>query len=155
MKKILPLIFVIFVSACTTYNPIPEGYSGPVANIEDTFSDDTGSSAHYFILYKMDGKMVSNSFGATRSRYVGMGAIFDPVMIDREVLPEYAEFTIHGFKYFPTDAQAMFGDSMKIEKVVTFTPKAGEKYYIKGKLGKEKSEVWIEDASGKIISSDE
>lgn len=152
MKNILQILVVAFlVSSCATFNPIPEGYNGPVANIEDTYSNDTGLSAHYFTLYKINGNTISSSFGATRTRYSGQGMNFDPVMVSRDVLPEQAEFTLQAYKFFPTDAQSFFSDSMMVEKTVTFMPEENKKYYVKGKLNKEKSEVWLEDENGNVI----
>ena len=152
MKKIvLGILIGLFVSSCATFNPIPEGYSGPVANIEDTSSNDTGLSAHYFELSKINGNMISTSFNATRKKYSGQGTNFDPVMLNRDVVPEEAVFTIQGYKFFPTGAQALFSNDLMVKKDFIFTPEANKKYYIKGELSKELSQVWMEDENGNII----
>ena len=95
--------------------------------------------------------MISTSFGATRGKYSGQGTNFDPVMVTRDVVPEEAVFTIQGYKFFPTDAQSLFSNNMMVKKEFTFTPEANKKYYVKGKLSKELSQVWMEDESGNTI----
>jgi hypothetical protein len=145
------MVIAFLASSCAVYNPIPEGYSGPVASMEDTHSNYTGRSAHYFTVHKIDGKLISSSFAATRTRYYGQGMNFSPVMVSRDVLPQQAEFTLLAYTFFPTDAQSLFGNSVSVEKTFTFTPEEGAHYYVKGTLNAEAPDVWLEDASGNVI----
>ncbi len=151
MKIFLVLAVFILVS-CASYSPIPEGYDGPTARISDSYTNDTGASAHYFMLYKIDSHVIRNSWGATRSRYQGMGVQFDPVIVERSVVASEAKYTLQGIKFFPTDVQSLFGNEMKVTGDIVFTPEANKNYYVRGELSKDGSKVWLEDSEGNIVS---
>ena len=151
MRAFLISVVMITLAGCATYKPVPDGYSGPTASIKDTYVNKTATSAHYFELNKVNGKYVSSSFGETRGRNYGRGMIFDPVMVEREVLPEEQVFTIVGHVFFPTDAQLLFGNTLKVEGTVKFVPEAGETYLVRGSISESISEVWIENSRGKIV----
>lgn len=148
MKKLLISFFVVFLSGCATYNPIPEGYSGPTSTISDSYSNKRSSSAHYFILTKVDGNTVRNSWDATRAKNGGRGTEFTPEIISREVPSKKQTFTIQGLAFYPTDAQSLIFNDMSIVKVVSFSPAENERYIVKGSLSKAGSDVWIEDSKG-------
>lgn len=143
----------ILLGGCATYNPIPEGYSGPTAVIKDTFSNKTNTRAHYFELSQIDGNYVRTSFGETRSKYYGMGLYFEPVMMEHEVLPKMQSFSISGYVFFPTDIQILMGDTLDVRGTVNFEPKAGETYFVKGEIGDDVSRVWIEDSGGNVVGT--
>ena len=151
MKVGVILIVSLALSACSTFNPIPEGYTGPTAVIKDSFSEKSASNAHYFELEKVNENRISDSFGATRQKYYGQGMYFEPVMVEHEVLPERQSFTISGFVFYPTDAQLLFSNNLSVEGIVTFTPKAGETYTVSGTVIDDVSEVWLQDSSGNVI----
>ena len=84
MKVGVILIVSLALSACSTFKPIPEGYTGPTAVIKDSFSEKSASNAHYFELEKVNENRISDSFGATRQKYYGQGMYFEPVNQIRE-----------------------------------------------------------------------
>lgn len=153
MKKLIVLGFLaLFISGCfSNFNPIPEGYTGPRAIIEDSYSNKTGSNAHYFMLTKVNGKDIDDSWGETRVANYGQGTSFKPVIVTRDVPANSQTFTLTGMVFFPTDIQVMFGDDMKIEKQVRFQPETGERYTVKGALSESNSDVWLEDSKGKKL----
>ena len=75
-----------------------------------------------------------------------------PTMVSREVATISQIISIAGFVQFATDGQAMFGDSMLVTGDIEFTPVAGERYKVNGKLTKNGSEVWLENSSGEVVS---
>jgi hypothetical protein len=114
-------------------------------------SNKANTKADYFMLTKIDDQPIENSWSETRSANYGRGMSFNPVMLSRQVLPKNQTFTIVGMVFFPTDFQSIIGDEMKVEKNITFTPKIGMTYYVKGELSKDNSKVWLEDSAGNII----
>jgi hypothetical protein len=115
-----------------------------MTNREDT-------RAHFFMLVKVDDQVIDNSWSNTRRNNAGQGMVFYPYILTREVLPKEQTFTIHGLVFFPTDAQALFGDDMGVIHEFTFSPVAGETYTVKGELLEEGSKVWLEDSAGHVV----
>ena len=70
------------LSGCAT-NPVPEGYTGPIARIQDTMSND-GNGIDFFYLAKVNGRTIENSLAATTEANAGMGAYMKPVVIGRD-----------------------------------------------------------------------
>jgi hypothetical protein len=153
MRTLSIIALLIFFTGCATlHSPVPEGYVGPTATVSDSFSNKEATKAHYFILSKVDQKPIKTSWGKTRSDNYGQGTQFTPSIIDRPVLPKEQLLGIKGLIFFPTDAQALFGDNLAVEGEFQFTPKPGEKYIIKGTISEVVSKVWMEDSSGKKVS---
>lgn len=152
MKKFFILVFALLQAACVTmHKPIPEGYAGERATISDSYSNKESTTAHFFTLDEIDGKLIEESWGATRIANHGRGFYFEPNIISREVMAKEQTFTIQGMVFFPTDAQALFGDDMAVKKQVRFSPAPGETYTVRGKLSTHGSEVWLEDSSGNKV----
>ncbi len=147
------LLTLLLSSCASIYQPIPEGYTGETAIVKDSSSNLTSTNAHYFILLKIDDKYIEHSWGKTRQENYGRGMRFTQHIVMRDVLPKSQKFTIQGLVFFPTDAQAIFGDEMSVTKEFMFTPVAGEKYMVKGELDKKSSTVWLEDSKGNIVEN--
>lgn len=148
---IIALLTILTAGCVTFYEPVPPGYSGELAEIRDSYSDFGSRRAHYFMLLKVDGKEIAGSYGETRMAHIGQGMVFTPSMVTRFVMAKEQKFTLQGIVFFPTDAQALMFDEMEVTKEITFTPKAGEVYTVRGKLDKKGSTVWLEDSSGKTV----
>ena len=150
MRKIVFLLLIVFVSGCVSFqSSIPEGYAGDRATIEDTYSNHTGSTAHFYVLSKIDDKLIMDSGYKTRVVNSGKGFNMTPWMLSREVTTESHVFTLVGFVQFATDGQGLFGDSMMVEKLLRLTPEPGMLYRVTGELSKSGSDIWLEDSSGK------
>jgi hypothetical protein len=146
-------LLMLLAGCAATYQPIPEGYTGERVSIADSFTHKTASQAHYFILEKVNGNKVKDSWGKTRMDNYGRGMIFTPSIVSRDILPVKQTLTVKGLVFFPTDAQALFGDNMAVTKEITFVPVVGEIYKVNGKLG-DAPDVWIEDSSGQRVAND-
>lgn len=153
MKKMaaLAVLSSLLVGCGSIYNPLPDGYAGPKAKVVDTYKNHTGSTAHFFELIKVDGKVVDNSGWRTYRVNRGRGFQMTPSMVSREIPTKTQTFTIEGFVYFATDAQAIFGNDMHVVGDMTFTPVANETYFVKGDLDKKGSVVWLEDSKGNVV----
>jgi len=152
MKNFGICVFVLFLSGCVSFQPsIPIDYVGEKATLSDSYSNHEGSTAHFYVLTKIDGRSMENSGYRTRVNNQGRGFNMTPYMVSRETTIDEHVFTVAGFVQFATDAQGMFGDSMLVVKNVTFKPEANETYTVKGELNKNDSNVWIEDKNGTKI----
>lgn len=149
MKNIFLLVSMLVLTGCVSFKPsIPEGYTGPRATISDSFSNHSGSKAHFYVLSKIGKKSIEDSGYRTRVANHGRGFNMTPQAISREVTTDNQVFTIVGYVQFATDGQAMFGDNMIVRKTVEIAPRAGETYKVVGELRKDGSDVWIEDSKG-------
>jgi uncharacterized lipoprotein YajG len=52
VRTIIILAAFLLLTGCATYQPIPEGYTGPVAKITDTYANKEPTKAHYYELQK-------------------------------------------------------------------------------------------------------
>ena len=174
MKKIVVIIVSLLLTACVSiYQPVPEGYVGETSRINDSYSNLNllRTKAHFFILFRVDDKLVLDSYTETlwkfnkdirttgkytASAHVVAGSFtltpnFYPVITSRDVLPSEQKFSIQCFVFYPTEKQRVFNDSMRVSHEFMFTPKPGENYTIKGKLEKSGSTIWLEDSAGRVI----
>ncbi|WP_345990596.1 hypothetical protein WCX18_06030 [Sulfurimonas sp. HSL1-2] len=152
MKIIVITVLAVVLSGClSTYQPIPDNYNGNTSTINDSFTNKEDTSAHFFLLYKIDDNHVQQSWGKTRMDNYGQGMRFTPSMVSREVMSKKQKLTLKGLVFFPTDAQLLFGDDMSIIKEFIFTPEAGETYTVRGKLSESGSSVWLENSAGEIV----
>jgi hypothetical protein len=154
LKNIIVLIStLILMTGCVAFkSPLPVGYSGATTTISDSYSDHEGSTAHFYIVNKINGLFIEDSGYKTRVANSGRGFNMTPTMVSREVATIEQIITIAGFVQFATDGQAMFGDSMLVSGDIKFTPNVNETYKVNGKLGESGSEVWLENSKGEIVS---
>ena len=154
MKKLLLCVLLAgFLSGCVSFkSAIPPGYTGERATISDTFSDHEGSTAHFYVVNKVNGLDIEDSGYKTRVVNHGRGFNMTPTMVSREIAVVEQNITIAGFVQFATDGQAMFGDSMLVSGDIKFTPNVDQTYKVNGKLNKKGSEVWLENSKGEIVS---
>lgn len=154
VKNIITIIAsLILLSGCVAFkSPIPEGYIGSTATISDSYSNHEGSTAHFYIVNKINGQFIEDSGYKTRVVNSGRGFNMTPTMVSRDVATVKQTITIAGFVQFATDGQAMFGDSMLVSGDIVFTPLENETYIVNGKLSKNGSEVWLENSKGEIVS---
>lgn len=155
MRKLGISIFILLLSGCVSFQPsIPIDYVGGRATLADSYNNHEGSTAHFYVLTKIDGRSMEDSGYRTRVNNQGRGFNMTPYMVSRDTTIEKHIFTVAGFVQFATDAQGMFGDSMLIEKEITFKPEVNQIYTIKGELSKNGSNVWIEDKNGSKIQGE-
>ena len=146
---------LVALAACSSQefvNPIPSGYKGATAKISDSYSHNTGDSAHFYVVNAVDGLPIVDSGYRTRKALSGRTTRMDPQIAARWVKAEQQTFTITAYVEYASKAQAMFGDEMMVSGDVTFTPEPNGRYIVKGKLSKDGYAVWIADVSGKVVS---
>ncbi|NVJ51382.1 MAG: hypothetical protein HWE13_15650 [Gammaproteobacteria bacterium] len=147
------LVSFLLLSGCVTlYQPVPEGYTGTIAQVADSYNNLTNSYADYFELNKVDGKAIKGSFAETRSRNYGRGMAFDPYMVSRPLPTKEQTLTLIAYRFYSTDFESMLSDNYMIRHTFTFTPKANEHYRVSGEVTSEQSSVWLEDSKGNKIA---
>lgn len=146
---------VLALSACSSQefvNPVPDGYDGPTAKITDSYSHNTGESAHFFVVKAVDGLPIVDSGHRTDKALSGRTSRMSPKIAARWVKAEEQTFTISAFVQHASKTKGMFGEKMEVHGDVTFTPKAKGRYVVKGKLTEEGSSVWIQDVGGRVVT---
>jgi len=154
-KKIyIVLLLTLFAVGCgTVSNSIPEGYEGERAIITDTYKADGTAKVRMFYVDSIDSKRIYNAINATQA--ASYGSKLRAAGAEREVLVKPLTIKIIGVVYSSAPIVAMFnaGSNYRVEGEIEFTPIANARYLVKGKLGKERSAVWLEDIDGNIVSS--
>ncbi|NVJ59348.1 MAG: hypothetical protein HWE27_03105 [Gammaproteobacteria bacterium] len=153
ISRLLSIIVfsLMFYGCAAPYKPVPEGYTGSIAYVEDTYSHKQTSTAHFYELAMVNGRHIESSWGATRSRNYGRGREFDPVMVKRRLPAEPLEVTIQAYQFFSTDFESMIGDNYLLQHTFNFTPKANEEYRVKGDVLWLRTSVWLEDSNGEKV----
>ena len=141
---------MLALAGCATYQPVPQGYTGPTASVRDSGISEDSTKAQMFALMEIDGNRIANAFGASAIASQGRGASLTTVYPERSVQIRPMKVVIRGSHATgaPIHAMAsqMAGTFFSVEGTVTLTPTANGKYVVKGELKKDKSSVWIEDS---------
>jgi hypothetical protein len=145
MRKIAALLAAGLVLAACASNPIPDGYTGPVANIQDSFASHGDTSADFFFVAKVDGRTVDNALSSTIQSNAGMGALMRPQGFDRNVPAQPSTVTITARTHYGAPILELANKVYQVSGDVRFAPLPDHHYIVKGQLGDNYSAVWIED----------
>jgi hypothetical protein len=149
-------MMVIALGGCATQkDPLTSDYSGPKAWIQDTISLDKNERDQIFALIEVDGVRVSNALDNTRRASQGRGFSASLQSSGRAVAARSTRFKVIGthFSAAPIGelARRAAGTFQSVDGVVEFTPEDAKRYEMKGELSKERSCVWVEDASSSAV----
>lgn len=152
-RLVMPIVAVLTMLGCAT-NPLPDDYSGPKATLRDTVTNYNGSKADYFFLYQYNGRRVRQSYDVSVDDSRGMGfTLAPPVEFARFIPIEAGRYYLIGRTHYAAPIQELAHGVYLVKGEVTFTPRAGATYVIRGVLSAVRSEVWIEDAAtGELVS---
>jgi hypothetical protein len=144
-------LMVLALAGCASYQPVPEGYTGPTAVITDSVITEDSSKAQLFVVSEVDGNRIDNSLGASAQASHGQGARLTVRLIDRRLPAKPTKLTLTATHATGAPIHAiasqMAGTFFSVSGVVDFTPQPDGRYVVKGELKKESSSVWIEDAA--------
>ncbi len=150
-RHLAALAAAALLAGCATYQPVPEGYAGPVAIVSDSSQSESNSKAQLFAMTEIDGNRIMNGFWASANASQGRGFALTVVNTERSVPAKAARVTLRGSHTTAAPIQAMAsqvaGTFFSVEGVVNFEPRPDGKYVVKGELKKGASSVWIEDAA--------
>ena len=152
MKRLLVLMFSLAMVGCVSYQPVPEGYTGPLSLVKDTSSTVSSTKEQFFELSKVDGRNVETSSAVTYERNYGRGIAMSVVTTERQVPAQECTLSIQGITHVAAPILALGGGMYSVSGEVKVTLEEGKTYLVRGELSKEYSAVWLEDADGNLIS---
>lgn len=158
--RILGILFMVIFSAGCASPPTPyippdlahtskSNLSGPVAVLEDSAVRDGVGQARIFVAEQVSGQAVENIRTESLAVGRGKGLVLTLVMTDRNVPAGSPLSTVvSGAFLHNAPIQSLLADAnYAAEGVIQWTPKAGERYVVKGLLSAAGSTVWIEEKS--------
>ncbi|HTE14881.1 MAG TPA: hypothetical protein VK642_07365 [Burkholderiales bacterium] len=149
MRVWLAIVIAMFLHGCATYQPIPEGYTGPVALVADSGVPESGTRARIFALMEIDGNKITNAFSASANASQGQGFRLTTKFVSRPLPARPMKVKLLASHTTAAPIHALFsqaaGNFFSVEGVVDFVPEPGGEYVVKGDLKKDGSSVWIED----------
>lgn len=153
MNRIIATILLCFALAGCVTKLVPDDFAGPTATLRDTGIPESTKKADFFYAARVDGKSIQNTFSRTVERYQGLGLYMKTVDHQRRVPIKTMTVRLEGRTHYAAPILALFGDeTYNVSGEVSFRPKPGRTYVVKGVLGKGKSAVWIQDSSGRIVT---
>jgi hypothetical protein len=150
MRRLPLLAILLLLGACTTA-PVPEGYKGPVARINDTSTPRSGTSVDFFYIAEVNGRRIQNSAISTRQANYGRGFAMTPSVIGRDIPAEPSTVKIVGRTEHAAPILALMKKVYEVSGETQFTPEANQVYTVKGVLKDDYSAVWIENAAGAVM----
>jgi hypothetical protein len=149
---------VASLSGCAVYQPPTAEYAGPTATIRDNGFSESSGKVQIYAVTKINGALVRSSFGATANASMGPTFLRGPVLNVLRVPAQPLKVEVRASHLTAAPIQEIFhraqGNFFSVEGTVEFTPQPGGVYEVVGKLGKEKSSVWIQDVStGKPVTA--
>lgn len=153
MKKwrALSLGMLFFVVACAQ-NPIPQGYTGPIATVADSITPRGATSIDVFFMEKVDDRLINDSLHATTVASTNMGFAMNRQVISRDIPAQHCTVVITGRTHYAAPILELVNKVYQISGQIEFDPQPGKKYLVTGILGDDDSAVWIEDvATSEVI----
>lgn len=155
MKLFLSTIISFLMFGCMSYtSSIPEGYTGELATIDDSFQRLSRSKASFYYIKLIDGEPIHNSLTASSAASNGKGSQLIAMGASRSIPIKPINLYLIGQVHHSAPIGYIFSSTSNyiIEGEVNFTPKKNEKYLINGSLSEDYSAVWIEDINGNVVS---
>lgn len=152
MRFLLIASSFLLLSACVTYQPLPDGYSGPTALIVDTSGYVSSTRVHFFQLVGVDGRSVLSSSTSTTSASSGQGFVMSVREESRLVPAGDLVVSIQATTHVAAPILALGGDMHSIRGDVEVSLEEGVGYYVRGRLTRAYKAVWLEDHDGNIVS---
>lgn len=137
---------------------VPDDYAGSTAVVKDSYSNYVkggflkSDKADFFVMTKADGKKIEEALTWTAMMSDGMGSSMRPQNHQRRVPIKPMKVDLLGVVYYPAPITSLTNPTYETRRTVSFHPKAGETYVVRGKLGEAGSSVWIETASGQRVT---
>lgn len=150
MRRLAFLAALLLLGACTTA-PIPDGYKGPTARINDTSTPRSGTSVDFFYIAEVKGRRIQNSATSTRQANYGRGFAMTPSVIGRDIPAEPSTVRIIGRTEHAAPILALMNKVYEVSGETQFTPGPNQIYTVKGVLKDDYSAVWIENAAGAVM----
>ena len=155
MRRLVIAAFgVLAVAGCSSYSPpVPEGYTGPTADLNDTYKVHSDSKVDFYFAEEINGAKVDNAFASTRRINRGNGLKMMPMSWYRPLVAEKPiKVKVKARTHHAAPILALARTVYEVTGVIEFVPNASAKYIVKGELDEQYSAVWVEDAkSGQVM----
>lgn len=151
MRLLIVFAGAVLLTGCATIeSPVPAGYAGPVARVEDSNKIERAEKAQMFVLAAVDGRPIDTAIRSSTRASAGMGSVLRVMEMGRDVPAKPMKVHIVGTHQTGAPiAEILYraaGQFQSVEGDVEFTPVAGKNYVVNGDLKPELSCVWIEEA---------
>lgn len=146
---------VMLLGGCvTTHNPIPEGYSGPLITIDDSFKSLGSRKAEMFYIQKINNKDVENAHRKSFSASSGQSGVLVTQGYSHKLPAMKTKLLLSGEIMHGAPIGYLFnsGSNYVVRGEIEFSPEVNKHYLISGELSKERSAVWVENINGDIVS---
>ncbi len=155
MFKNYTALLLVFLSltGCATYKHVPDGYTGPVAQLGDSGIQLSGGKGELYYVASINGNQIENARTATGRASYGRGFSLTMDRVWRPVKIEPMKLKIVGTHVTAAPiheiASRAIGEFFSVEGEVEFTPVAGKEYLVVGELTKAQASVWVQDQETK------
>lgn len=143
----------LLLSGCSSFSGFqpatPEGYDGPTVNVADKVVLVNGDLAQVFELTRVDDRRLLSTSIATVQANQGRGFTAAPVALTNELPPRSTRVRLQAVTQYAKPLLAMSQPNCRVEGEVGFTPEAGKRYAVNGRITPEACEAWIEDLATK------
>lgn len=152
-RALIAAMLLALLSACaTTYQPVQPGYTGPTAVIADSYFVRTHSKSEFFYVEQVDGHAVDNGRIRSLRESQGQGFYLHPDDMERAVPARPLTLVIVARTQYAAPILSMTHDVFQVKGTLQFTPQSGKRYVVRGTLGENDSEVWLEDeATSQVV----
>jgi hypothetical protein len=139
-------------------DPLQDGFKGETAVLQDSYAGyESGgllgpARARFFVATKIDGKYIPNAVDETDHANEGRGFAMTPVPYERRVPIKPMKVQLFAQVYYAAPIASILSKTYDTRKEVSFTPEPGARYVVRGKLGDEGSDVWIEKEDGGVVA---
>lgn len=155
--KIITVVasFLLLISCAAPYlNSLPDGYMGDTATIDDSIERKSRGKADMFYVQNVDGRQIYTALDASTNASAGRGFQLVAKGASRAVPAQTIQLYLVGrSNHSAPIASAVDKNMYSVSGVVEFTPIANEYYLVNGRLGREKSSIWLEDIHGNVVSN--
>jgi len=153
MKRYLPFL-ALFLSGCVPYQPVPDGYQGPLTGvINDTHQTVSGTKVYFFEVYSVNGRAIKSSSSLTSEYNAGRGFSLNPVNARRRVPAEKSLLRLRGVTQVAAPILAIGGGLYQITGDIEIDLLENERYTVHGELSESYQAVWLEDSNGNIVGT--
>jgi hypothetical protein len=154
MKRLTFVLSVALLSGCASVqNSATEGYTGPTAQVDDSFNAVSGSKVEFFYVDKLDGHDLRNARSASLIANAGGGLRMTPVAAGRIVpASKPISLVIVARTEYAAPILVLTNAVYQVKGTVDITLEPNKHYVVKGALSEASSSVWLEDAESHQVA---
>ncbi|MGE3830756.1 MAG: hypothetical protein AB7F76_07160 [Parvibaculaceae bacterium] len=149
------VLCALVLTGCAT-KLLDDNYAGPTAIVKDTVTNyDEGTwirpaSVQIYVLSHVDGTYIETASAATANATFksSLGFGLTPKSHERRVPIKPMTIVLQAIMDYEYPREPI----IRARRELKFHPKAGQVYYVRGRIEPENSSVWIENANGQRVT---